>query len=176
MKIQRLYEDRGLLNESPDTIILNEGTSYIVTPGCYHAVQEIIKSYVLSPKETRGNGVLCEVLISMYNALNGTSLVATDYCIHHLNGLHTVNTYDNIVLINSKKYHTSLHSDLIHSVIGKFLHSMGFTPGMVATPQMFTGLSTTDKYKLLIIYMELCALKTSRIQSHTVIYVKDFIQ
>lgn len=77
---------------------LNESSSYIYISGADECLR-VLKSYYVVKDNTRGNGVLCETLISMWNTKFGTSYNSDDFLVHHINGLHDINYYTNLCLI-----------------------------------------------------------------------------
>jgi hypothetical protein len=95
MKIQRLYEDRGLLDESPS----NE-SSIIITETLYRDIVDKLNIKTHDRGDTTLRVFICEIIGVNHN----------QYELHHINGNHDDNSPENLALIpRGGRGHNAIH-------------------------------------------------------------------
>ena len=162
MKFNFMLSEDAMFEEG----VLNESTSYVYIDGAHECIEHI-KNHMGANRHTRGNGVLCGTLISMWNAKFGTSYKSTNFLVHHEDGNHFNNDYKNLCLIepikkgainnlnkcadeldnatpkasgtNSKNInpHINIHKNLVFNVMCAFAHYKGLKPGATLSVALF---------------------------------------
>ena len=170
--------------------------SYDVSDELIYEVLRLVKSVLSNKHSTRGNGVLCEFLCSLYTHKTGTPVSPADYAIHHIDGNHDNNNFNNIALIRNtvitpivtvggrnngnKISHISIHFDAARSAISRFCYdNYNLNTGTVLDKRMLSGLCGADYYEIVsnyLYYIKMVAeRKSSRASNLDIIFVKNFI-
>lgn len=167
----KLVEDFSLREDVYDT-------TFIISQPTYNACRQVIKSYYLNPKNTRGSKTARTMVISRYNKKFGTSLSPNDYLLHHRNGLHEIDDFENIVLLNKNTInHLLHHNEVIKATTLQYAKDNGYKKGQVIPPSLFSGMTITQQYRLLNLFLRMSELKTDRLKNNNgspnVIYASD---
>lgn len=142
-------------------------TAFSVSKQVYDACREVIKSYYLNPANTRGSRQARTLVISRYNKKFGTTLNPDDYLLHHRNGLHAIDDFENIVLLNKNAInHLLHHNEVIKATTLQYAKDSGYKTGQVVPPSLFTRMTILQKYKLLNLFLNISELKTDRLKNN----------
>ena len=140
-----------------------EDSGFTIMPNTIQACKNIINSYYLHPKISRGAKQARDLIISKYNDKHKTTLDSDDYVFHHRNGLHSIDDFKNAVLLNKSAInHNTLHANIYKALILKYAAYKKYKTGNSISPALFTGMTLFEQYKLLDMYLQMSELKTDR--------------
>lgn len=131
---------------------------------------------------TRGNGVLCEFIISAYNKIYGTTLNSNDYLIHHKDLNHNNNSWDNILLMNTHYTlkHIGFHNDITAKVIMQMVYQNNMHPTVPIDEILVNSLITSNPSLFINQCIHIGDLKADRVnlasRSTNIIDAEDVIR
>ena len=142
MKIQKLYEDRGLLNESPRTYLNGETSQHIRS----QAFNALSGEEVYVPAEKGQTSLLSYLCLNSGVSVKGN-------CVHHINFNHSDYTSDNICVIPNS-CHNYLHTVLVSQCINDWLSYKGITKTRLKKKLKPSDISRDDIRYIFDLYRE----------------------
>ena len=167
--------------------------SYDVKKDLVYEIFRLAKRLLQNKSSTRGNGVLCQFLCSLYHYKTGVAISPLDYVVHHIDGDHDNNDFSNIALVHSgitpllggsggsqTASHSSIHFQAAKSAISKFCYDNYNLPhNSTLDVRVLNGLTDDQQLEIVMNYIN-CMItgterKASRAMSLDIIFVKSFV-